>query len=169
MIQIKKRNGLIVDYNRDKIANAINGANKEVGPTFKADTELIDIIIRNIELNFKDSDVVSVEDIQDEVELELMAHHKFNLAKKYITYRYNRALIRKANSTDNTILSLIRGQNKELEEENSNKNPLMASTQRDYIAGEVSRDMTGVQTCALPILFIFMMPTTSFSRYSTAA
>lgn len=148
MIQIKKRNGLIVDYNRDKIANAINGANKEVGPTFKADTELIDIIIRNIELNFKDSDVVSVEDIQDEVELELMAHHKFNLAKKYITYRYNRALIRKANSTDNTILSLIRGQNKELEEENSNKNPLMASTQRDYIAGEVSRDMT--RRCILP-------------------
>ena len=108
MIQIKKRNGLIVDYNREKIVNAINGANKEVGPTFKADAELIDIIIRNIELNFKDSDVVSVEDIQDEVELELMAHHKFNLAKKYITYRYNRALIRKANSTDNTILSLIR-------------------------------------------------------------
>ena len=83
-----------------------------------------------------------VEDIQDEIEKKLMEYKKFTLAKEYIVYRYNRALIRKANTTDESILRLIRNENKELAEENSNKNTMYASTQRDYIAGEVSRDLT---------------------------
>ena len=83
-----------------------------------------------------------VEDIQDIIEQKLMEVEKFELAKKYIVYRYNRALVRKSNTTDESILGLIRNENKELAEENSNKNTMLASTQRDYIAGEVSRDLT---------------------------
>ena len=83
-----------------------------------------------------------VEDIQDLVEQGLVAENKFHLAKTYIIYRYNRALVRKANTTDESILSLLRNENKELAEENSNKNTMIAATQRDYIAGEVSRDLT---------------------------
>ena len=83
-----------------------------------------------------------VEDIQDMVEHQLMDEGKFNLAKSYIIYRYTRALVRKANTTDESILSLIRNSNKDVMEENSNKNAVMASTQRDLIAGEVSKDLT---------------------------
>jgi ribonucleoside-triphosphate reductase len=83
-----------------------------------------------------------VEDIQDIIEQKLMEMNKFDLAKEYITYRYRRALVRKSNTTDESILGLIRNKNKELKEENSNKNTSLASTQRDYIAGEVSRDLT---------------------------
>lgn len=140
--KIKKRNGLIVDYDRSKIENAIRGANSDVGPEHKAGEDVIAAVANYVELFYNGKDYATVEDIQDIVELQLMHHQKFHLAKKYITYRYQRALVRKSNSTDNTILSLVRGTNKELEEENSNKNTLMASTQRDYIAGEVSRDMT---------------------------
>ena len=83
-----------------------------------------------------------VEDIQDIIEEQLMEMGKYELSKKYIVYRYTRALVRKQNTTDESILGLIRNENKELAEENSNKNTLLASTQRDYIAGEVSRDLT---------------------------
>ena len=83
-----------------------------------------------------------VEDIQDTIEEKLMEEGKYELAKKYIVYRYTRALVRKQNTTDETILGIIRNDNKELAEENSNKNTMLASTQRDYIAGEVSRDLT---------------------------
>lgn len=139
-MKIIKRDGRVVDYDRQKISIAIEKANQEVKGREKATKEEIKDIIEYIEdLNKKR---MLVEDIQDIIEEKLMEIGKYELAKKYIVYRYNRALIRKSNTTDESILGLIRNENKELAEENSNKNTLLASTQRDYIAGEVSRDLT---------------------------
>ena len=139
-MKIIKRDGRVVDYDRQKISVAIEKANKEVKGREKASREDIKEIIEYIEdLNKKR---MLVEDIQDIIEEQLMEKGKYELAKKYIVYRYNRALVRKANTTDESILGLIRNENKELAEENSNKNTMLASTQRDYIAGEVSRDLT---------------------------
>lgn len=139
-MKIIKRDGRIVDYDRQKIAVAIEKANREVKGKEKANKEDIKIIVEYIEdLNKKR---MLVEDIQDLIEEKLMELEKYELAKKYIVYRYTRALIRKQNTTDETILGIIRNENKELAEENSNKNTMLASTQRDYIAGEVSRDLT---------------------------
>ena len=139
-MKIIKRDGRIVDYDRQKISVAIEKANQEVRGREKATKEEIKGIIEYIEeLNKKR---MLVEDIQDIIEERLMEIGKHELAKKYIVYRYTRALIRKQNTTDESILGLIRNENKELAEENSNKNTMLASTQRDYIAGEVSRDLT---------------------------
>ena len=139
-MKVIKRDGRAVDYDRAKIQTAIEKANKEVKATERASKEDIKGIINYIEeLNKKR---MLVEDIQDIIEEKLMEDGKYELAKKYIVYRYTRALVRKQNTTDETILGIIRNENKELAEENSNKNTMLASTQRDYIAGEVSRDLT---------------------------
>ena len=139
-MKIIKRDGRAVDYDREKIRIAIEKANKEVKSKERASKEDIKGIILYIEELGKKR--MLVEDIQDIIEEKLMELDKYELAKKYIVYRYTRALVRKANTTDESILGLIRNENKELAEENSNKNTLLASTQRDYIAGEVSRDLT---------------------------
>ena len=139
-MKIIKRDGRAVDYDREKIQIAIEKANKEVRQKERATKEEIKDIINYIEELGKKR--MLVEDIQDIIEEKLMEIGKYELAKKYIVYRYTRALVRKQNTTDESILGLIRNENKELAEENSNKNTLLASTQRDYIAGEVSRDLT---------------------------
>ena len=139
-MKVIKRDGSIVDYDRSKISTAIQKANDEVPEEDRLSQDRIDAIIDRIE-ELKRPRIL-VEDIQDLVEQGLVAENKFHLAKTYIIYRYNRALVRKANTTDESILSLLRNENKELAEENSNKNTMIAATQRDYIAGEVSRDLT---------------------------
>lgn len=139
-MKIIKRDGRIVDYDRQKIIVAIEKTNEEVRGRQKASKEDIKNIVNYIEDLGKKR--MLVEDIQDIIEEKLMEIEKYELAKKYIVYRYTRALIRKQNTTDETILGIIRNENKELAEENSNKNTMLASTQRDYIAGEVSRDLT---------------------------
>ena len=139
-MKIIKRDGRIVDYERQKIAVAIEKANRDVTGKEKATKEEIKEIIDYIESLGKKR--ILVEDVQDIIEEKLMDIGKHKLAKEYIVYRYNRALVRKSNTTDESILGLIRNENKELAEENSNKNTMLASTQRDYIAGEVSRDLT---------------------------
>ena len=139
-MKVIKRDGTSVDYDRSKIVIAIEKANAEVPEAERIDREGIDAIIDGIEEPRRPR--MLVEDIQDLVEQGLVAANKFHLAKSYIIYRYNRALVRKANTTDESILALLRNENKELAEENSNKNTMIAATQRDYIAGEVSRDLT---------------------------
>ena len=139
-MKIIKRDGRAVDYNREKIQIAIEKANKEVRPKERASKEDIKNIIKYIEELGKKR--MLVEDIQDIIEEKLMEIQKYELAKKYIVYRYTRALVRKQNTTDESILGLIKTTNKELMEENSNKNAIIASTQRDLIAGEVSKDLT---------------------------
>ena len=139
-MKVIKRDGRAVDYDREKIRIAIDKANQEVKPRERATKEEIKEIINYIEELGKKR--ILVEDIQDIIEEKLMEVQKYELAKKYIVYRYTRALVRKQNTTDESILGLIRNENKELAEENSNKNTMLASTQRDYIAGEVSRDLT---------------------------
>ena len=139
-IKVIKRDGTIVDYDRSKIKLAIQKANAEVPEEDRIQEARIDSIIDSIEARRRQR--LRVEDIQDMVEQALVAENKFLLAKTYIIYRYTRALVRKQNTTDESILSLLRNENKELAEENSNKNTMIAATQRDYIAGEVSRDLT---------------------------
>ena len=139
-MKVIKRDGSSVDYDRSKIATAIEKANAEVPEPDRLGREDIDAIISGIEAQKRQR--ILVEDIQDLVEQGLVERNKFHLAKTYIIYRYNRALVRKANTTDESILALLRNENKELAEENSNKNTMIAATQRDYIAGEVSRDLT---------------------------
>ena len=139
-IKVIKRDGTIVDYDRSKIKLAIQKANAEVPEEDRIQEARIDSIIDSIEARRRQR--LLVEDIQDLVEQALVAENKFLLAKTYIIYRYTRALVRKQNTTDESILSLLRNENKELAEENSNKNTMIAATQRDYIAGEVSRDLT---------------------------
>ena len=139
-IKVIKRDGTIVDYDRSKIKLAIQKANAEVPEEDRIQEARIDSIIDGIEARRRQR--LLVEDIQDMVEQALVAENKFLLAKTYIIYRYTRALVRKQNTTDESILSLLRNENKELAEENSNKNTMIAATQRDYIAGEVSRDLT---------------------------
>ncbi len=139
-MKVIKRDGACVDYDRSKIIAAIEKANAEVPQEDRLPRPEIDEIVRHIEAQKRQR--ILVEDIQDMVEQGLVERNKFHLAKTYIIYRYNRALVRKANTTDESILSLLRNENKELAEENSNKNTMIAATQRDYIAGEVSRDLT---------------------------
>ena len=140
MIKVQKRDGRIVEYDRDKIIKAILKANAEVEFAEQAGEDMIDAILDDVES--RSEDVMNVETIQDMIESGLVNNNKYTLSKKYIIYRYQRALLRKANTTDESILKLIKNENKELAEENSNKNTILASTQRDYIAGEVSRDLT---------------------------
>ena len=139
-MKVIKRDGRAVDYNREKIAIAIGKANEKVRTKERATKEQIKEIIKYIEE--LDRKRMLVEDIQDIIEEQLMDMKKFELAKEYITYRYTRALVRKSNTTDESILGIIKNQNKEVAEENSNKNAMLASTQRDYIAGEVSKDLS---------------------------
>ncbi len=139
-MKVIKRDGRATEFNGEKIKIAIEKANKEVRPSLRANAEEINDIIKYIEE--LDKKRILVEDIQDIIECKLMEINKYELAKKYIVYRYTRALVRKQNTTDESILGLIKNQNKELLEENSNKNAVLASTQRDYIAGEVSKDLT---------------------------
>lgn len=139
-MKVIKRDGRETDYNKSKIMTAIQKANQDVRPRERATKEEIEEIVNYIQE--LDKKRILVEDIQDIIEEKLMEHQKYELAKKYIVYRYTRALVRKQNTTDESILNLIKNQNKELLEENSNKNAVLASTQRDYIAGEVSKDLT---------------------------
>lgn len=139
-MKVIKRDGRAVEYDKKKIEIAIEKANKEVSASEKAKKKEITSIQKYIESLGKKR--MLVEDIQDIIEFKLMEFGKFELAKKYIVYRYNRMLVRKQNTTDESILGLIRNSNKEVMEENSNKNAVIASTQRDLIAGEVSKDLT---------------------------
>ena len=139
-MKVIKRDGHTVTYDRSKIITAIKKANAEVEPCEKVTDEKIEEIVEGIES--KNRPRMLVEDIQDIIEQKLMADGKFVLAKTYIIYRYTRELVRKANTTDDSILSLIKNRNKDVMEENSNKNATVASTQRDLIAGEVSKDLT---------------------------
>ena len=139
-MKIVKRDGHIVDYNPDKIRIAIGKANNEVRGKNKVSEEQIEEIIKYIEdLNKKR---ILVEDIQDIIEEKLMEFDKYQLAKKYITYRYTRELVRKANTTDQSIKELIEGENEYWNNENSNKNAEVVTTQRDYLAGITSTDIT---------------------------
>ena len=139
-MKIVKRDGKIVDYNPDKIRIAIGKANSEVAKKERATDAEIDEIIKYIEdLNKKR---ILVEDIQDIIERKLMEIGRYNLAKKYITYRYTRALVRKANTTDQSIKELIEGENEYWNNENANKNARVVTTQRDYLAGITSTDIT---------------------------
>jgi anaerobic ribonucleoside-triphosphate reductase len=139
-MRIQKRDGRIVPYEEDKIVEAIRKANHEVEENDRADDALVKEILQAVET--EDKELQTVEHVQDVIERHLVERNKYILAKKYIVYRYQRSLLRKSNTTDESILKLIRNENKELAEENSNKNTRLASTQRDYIAGEVSRDVT---------------------------
>ena len=139
-MKVIKRDGRVVDYDRSKILLAIQKANDEVENKEKITEQKIEKIVASIE-NLK-KDTMHVEEIQDHIEQKLMADGKFTLAKTYIIYRYTRELVRKANTTDESIMSLIKNSNKDVMEENSNKNAVIASTQRDLIAGEVSKDLT---------------------------
>ena len=139
-MKVIKRDGRHVDYDRNKIVIAIQKANDEVEPYEQISEEKIYNIIASIEN--RGLAEMQVEDIQDIIEQKLMQEKKFVLAKTYIIYRYTREMVRKANTTDESILSLIKNSNKDVMEENSNKNAIIASTQRDLIAGEVSKDLT---------------------------
>ena len=139
-MKVVKRDGHIVDYDAQKIRDAIGKANNEVRGKEKVSKEQIEEIIKYIEeLNKKR---ILVEDIQDIIEEKLMEFDKYQLAKKYITYRYTRELVRKANTTDKTIKELIDGENEYWNSENSNKNAEVVTTQRDYLAGITSTDIT---------------------------
>ena len=142
-MKIIKRSGVEVFFDSNKIVAAVQKANASVIDYEKLSDEQIQEIADNVEVaceNMKRS--ASVEEIQDMVENQLMNQHAFTVARNYITYRYKRALVRKSNSTDEQILSLLECNNEEVKQENSNKNPTINSTQRDYMAGEVSRDLT---------------------------
>ena len=136
---IIKRNGDKVPYNKEKIVIAISKANKEVKGREKLSRAGIEEVVKAIEAQSKMT--LSVEEVQDIVERKLMELNKFNLAKKYILYREKRAIVRQVNTTDESILDIIGLKNHDVNTENSNKNPVLLSTQRDYIAGEVSKDL----------------------------
>ena len=141
-MKIIKRNGSEEEFNLDKIINAVKKANNSSDKPFLTDEQIADIADYVEYKCNKIKRAVSVEEIQDMVEDQLMAKGAFELARRYVRYRYNRSLVRKANTTDNRILSLIECNNEEVKQENSNKNPTVNSVQRDYMAGEVSRDLT---------------------------
>ena len=142
-MKIIKRSGMEDTFDIKKIEAAIRKANESVIDYEKLTEEKIQEILANVEKaceNMKRSP--SVEEIQDMVENQIMNQRAFNVARNYITYRYKRALVRKSNSTDEQILSLLECNNEEVKQENSNKNPTVNSVQRDYMAGEVSKDIT---------------------------
>lgn len=138
-----KRNGEEVDFNSQKIINAVHKANAEVDRLHQMNDYQIIAIADSIANKVHDSThAVNVEDIQDMVETGIMAMRGYEVAQKYVRYRYKRELTRKSNTTDNGILSLLDNINEEVNQENSNKNPVINSTQRDYMAGEVSKDLS---------------------------
>ena len=142
-MKIIKRNGTEVDFESSKIVNAIKGANKEVVETKRLTEEEIVSIADYIETKAKESTHnFNVEEIQDMVEDEINKRGKFELGRRYSQYRFKRALIRKGNALDEKLLSIVNYDNEDVKQENSNKNPQVVSIQRDYIAGEVSRDIT---------------------------
>ena len=142
-MKIIKRNGSEVAFDIDKIIIAISKANKTVGENERMTPMQIQRIAESVVLSCeKLGRSPSVEEVQDMVEKQIMAHGAFEVAKSYITYRYTRTLVRQSNTTDDKILSLIECNNEEAKQENANKNPVVNSTQRDYMAGEVSRDIT---------------------------
>ena len=142
-MRIIKRNGAEVGFDITKIIIAVTKANEAVEEADRMTPVQIQRIAESVELQCqKMNRAPTVEEIQDMVEHHIMAHGAFEVAKHYITYRYTRSLVRKSNTTDDKILSLIECNNEEAKQENSNKNPVVNSTQRDYMAGEVSRDIT---------------------------
>ena len=142
-MKIMKRSGIEADFDVTKISAAIKKANCEVAAVDQLSEEQIEEISTNVEKICSDiGRTLGVEEIQDLVEDQIMNKRAFVLARKYITYRYTRALVRKSNSTDKQILSLLDCNNEEAKQENSNKNPTVNSVQRDYMAGEVSKDIT---------------------------
>ena len=142
-MRVIKRNGAEVEFDIVKIIAAVTKANNVVDEEARMTPVQIQRIAESVELSCQSlGRAPTVEEIQDFVEHQIMAHGAFEVAKRYITYRYNRSLVRKSNTTDDKILSLIECNNEEVKQENSNKNPVVNSTQRDYMAGEVSRDLT---------------------------
>lgn len=142
-MKIIKRSGTEETFNIEKIIAAINKANKEVATINRMSEEQVQEIAQNVTQICADMKrALNVEEIQDLVENQIMNKRAFAVARKYITYRYTRALVRKSNSTDKQIMSLLECQNEEVLQENSNKNPAVNSVQRDYMAGEVSKDIT---------------------------
>ena len=143
-MKIIKRNGQEMTFDAEKIKNAILKANMSVDENqTKLNQQQIDQIVKEVTEKCKEvSRSVGVEEIQDLVEMGIMAHGAFEVAKNYITYRYKRQLARQINSTDKKIFALIDGENEVIKQENSNKNPTINSVQRDYMAGEVSKDLT---------------------------
>lgn len=142
-MKVIKRNGSEVVFNIEKIINAITAANNACEEAVRMTELQIKRIAEAVEIACQQYDrALNVEEIQDLVEKQIMAHGAFEVAKCYITYRYNRTLIRQSNTTDEQIMSLIECNNEEVKQENSNKNPTVNSVQRDYMAGEVSKDLT---------------------------
>ena len=141
--KVIKRNGEEVHFDSDKIVNAIRKANHEVDPLYQMSEYQIAVVAENIAHHVqKSTHAVHVEDIQDMVETGIMEVRGYEVAQKYVRYRYRREISRKSNTTDDGILSLLDHINEEVNQENSNKNPLINSTQRDYMAGEVSKDLS---------------------------
>ncbi len=142
-MKVLKRNGAEVVFDIEKIAAAITKANESVNEDERMTATQIERIAESVEFScVKMNRSPSVEEIQDMVEYQIMAHGAYEVAKSYITYRYTRSLVRQSNTTDEKIMSLIECNNEEAKQENSNKNPIVNSTQRDYMAGEVSKDLT---------------------------
>ncbi len=142
-MNVIKRNGSEVPFDIEKIKRAIAKANESVPEEIRMTALQIERIAESVEFScFKMKRSPSVEEIQDMVEYQIMAHGAYEVSKNYITYRYTRSLVRKSNTTDDKIISLIECNNEEAKQENSNKNPIVNSTQRDYMAGEVSKDIT---------------------------
>ena len=142
-MKIIKRSGREAEFNLDKIINAVKKANEGVIESDRLSDEQIEQLAHSVEyICSKRTRSLNVEEIQDLVENEIMRYNAFNLARAYITYRYKRQLVRKSNTTDDRILTLIECNNEEVKQENSNKNPTVNSVQRDYMAGEVSKDIT---------------------------
>ena len=143
MTNVIKRNGKEVKFDIYKIIHAMEKANKEVAPVYQMNEYQIQAAAETVAKKIQaSSHAVNVEDIQDMVETAIMEMRAYEVAQKYVRYRYKREMARKANSTDEDILALIDQANEELKQENSNKNPVINSTQRDYMAGEVSKDLT---------------------------
>ena len=141
--KVIKRNGEEVSFDVNKILNAIRAANKEIEPIHKLNEYQIAAVGKNVRSQIEAAQhAISVEDIQDMVERGIMEMRGYEVAQKYVRYRYVRELARKSNTTDEGILALIEQLNEEVKQENSNKNPTINSTQRDYMAGEVSKDLT---------------------------
>ncbi len=142
-MKVIKRNGTEVSFDITKILSAITRANESIDAEKRMTTTQVQRIAESVELACQElGRSPSVEEIQDLVEYQIMAHGAFEVAKSYVTYRYTRSLVRRSNTTDDRILSLIECCNEEAKQENSNKNPVVNSTQRDYMAGEVSRDLS---------------------------
>ena len=142
-MKIIKRSGSEVPFDIDKIVNAIKAANNEVPQNERLTDEQVALAAHSVEwLCGRSGHTVSVEEIQDMVEDQIMAQGRYTVARKYIIYRYVQSLKRHSNTTDDKILSLIECNNEEAKQENSNKNPTVNSVQRDYMAGEVSKDIT---------------------------